>query len=117
MLIPDVEQRPEVDEILKLPEVRKRLARRRWILGILYLKQKLKAIARFWNFILSFLASLVVIPRRHSAAAVMSSASATEEEEDNDKNTRVTPEVTGIPPDLTVHDISFSDGMLLLVSS
>ena len=105
MMEPDVNKRPEVTEILKLPEVRKHWWRRYWTLTSARIKRKLNTLSRLWQAFLSFLTSLIFFTRKKDGSDKSSSV----------MEFRATPEPYPVErqvptvPDLLLNDTSFSD--------
>lgn len=100
MLTPDPTLRPEIDTLLKLPQVIKHSRRRRWSMFYSYLEKKLSSLKRVWNAIVCFIASLFVIGGGRKVRVLENEGTSTPE-----------PIAASSPmPEILLNDNSFSDG-------
>ncbi len=102
MITPDVNLRPEVCDLLKIPAVQTHVQKRQWKLRMASLFKKLTAVTRLWYTFLTFLTSLVFFKTSKRVDAM------------DVNHCRVTPEPYPISkdvPNILINDTSFSDGM------
>jgi hypothetical protein len=105
MITADPNIRPEVQEVMKMPDVEKHIAKRRWTHRIANVQQRFEVLARIWNAIMTFLTSLFIF--RQSKNDNTEGAAAVE-------LGRRTPEpLLRDAPNILLNDSSFSDGNLI----
>lgn len=101
MISPDINIRPEVSDLLKVPAVQAHAKRRQWKLRMASLLKKLTAISRLWHAFLTFLTSLMFFKTSKKVDTTET------------KHCRLTPEPYPIEkevPNIMINDNSFSDG-------
>lgn len=106
MLTPDYNRRPEVADLLKVPDVKSHVNRRRWKLKMASVLKKLSPLTSLWHAFMTILTSLMFFKTSKKVDAMETDQS------------RVTPEpITSVGkgvPNILLNDASFSDGMLHL---